>query len=194
MGKNTKLSPAAIVVAMILIIVFLVGCVAQLTRLDEVDKTFYVEYDGEEIARVNGFEVNIGETVRFDVGYKWAWIKETGTYHVKIVPKITGETSFEYRVEDEAKYYSDIPALTNAFNVVMEEDYFTLRADGDLPVIISKLYPFNKVTGIPSTAGSGIDYFTLYVYSEEEAEEVRIDFRLSSKVSGITLDPGGIIF
>lgn len=180
--KNEKIKTVAIVTAVILIFALILGMILSLTRSSESPaSTLYVERDGEKIQTGSETEIEIGETVRFDVGYDLSFISGESGYHVKITPRITEETDFTYTVDGTEKKFSEIPALTNAFNVVVEEDGFTLNAEGDMKAILSKLHQTDSVSGVPSIMNIGVAYFTMTVLSADQTESVEIYLKLTGE-------------
>lgn len=198
--KDTKIKTVAIVTAVILLFALLLGMILSLTRSDDEGSTstLYVKYNEEKIESGSELAIAIGERVRFDVGYDLDFISGQNGYHVKVIPRITEETEFSYTVDGTEKKFSELPALTNTFNVVAEEGTFTLRADRDLPKIIASLYSsIYTVEGVPSALNTGKAYFTLVVLSADQKESVEVHLKLIGRepeVTGITVSPGEIVF
>lgn len=201
--KDEKIKIAVIITAVILLLSLLIGSIVSLTRSDDEGSTptLYVKYNEEKLETGSEVELEIGETVRFDVGYDLDFISGQNGYHVKVMPRITEETDFTYTVDGTQKKFSDLPALTNTFNVVAEEGAFTLKANGDLPTIIASLYnAIYTVEGVPNAANTGKAYFTLVVLSADQTESVEIHLKLTGEeerdpeVTGITVSPGEIVF
>lgn len=198
--KDEKIKIAVIITAVILLLSLLIGSIVSLTRSDEQGSTstLYAKYNDEKIESGSELSIAIGETVRFDVGYDLDFISGQSGYHVKVMPRITEETEFSYTVDGTQKKFSDLPALTNTFNVVAEEGAFTLKANGDLPTIIASLYSsIYTVEGVPSALNTGKAYFTLIVLSADQSESVEVHLKLIGRepeVTGITVSPGEIVF
>ena len=191
---------AAKVIGIILVLLLVAGLVAVIYKFtngfNEDFKTFYVEYDGEQILSENSaMTFTEGKTHRFDVKYTFdTGQTEARDYSVEIVPNV--EKDFEYTVDGETYLYSKAGDLSAAFALNKQDSYFaiTLREDMTIQSVLETVYPGQQVE-VPETAADENPFpYTLIVSSYNGNVSYRIAFDLGTDVTGITLDPSQIIF
>lgn len=191
---------AAKVIGIILVLALLVGLVAVIYKFtngfNEDFKTFYVEHDGKQIlAQDSELALEPGKTYRFDVKYTFdTQQSETKDYIVGIVPN--AEQDFEYTVDGEPYLYSKTGDLSSAFSLRKQATHFeiTLREDMTLQSALETVYPGQQVE-VPETAADENPFpYALIVSSYNGNVSYRIAFNLGADVTGITLDPPGIVF
>ena len=133
MASKKKKNTAVTVISCVLLVLIVLGAVGLLLRFTngftEDFKSFYLVHDGERILnKQNQLLLGTGEEQSFEVHYTFEAVmdKPPNGYSVRIVPRATAETDFEFTV-DGAKYlYSGEKDLTKAFDLVEDEDFFTL--------------------------------------------------------------------
>ena len=197
---QSKGQTAAKVIGVILVLALLAGIVAVIYRFtngfNEDFKTFYVEYDGEQILTAESKQHLVeGQTHRFDVKYTF----DTGNtkpkgYSVKVVPN--AERDFDFTVDGERYLYSKENDLTAAFGLNKQDTYFelVLPEDFTLRYALQSCYPGKEVI-VPEEAGQGNPYpYTLVISSYNESVTYNIDLSVGEEVTGVTLDPEQIIF
>ena len=166
-------------------LVFLLGIMANASRSEddaESVRTLYVKYGDQELEDGAYIEFGVLSEQRFNIEYRMSWLTGSRGYHVKIVPRVTAETNFNFDFDWYQKAYSDVSALTLAFNVTPQEKFFTMSAPGDMQEILSAQYPANTISGTPSVVNTGLHYFTLIVYSDDRSEMIHIHFGLTGPI------------
>lgn len=191
---------AAKVIGIILVLLLVAGLVAVIYKFtngfNEDFKTFYVEYEGKQIlAQDSELALEPGKTYRFDVKYTFdTQQSETKDYIVEIVPN--AEQDFEYTADGETYLYSKAGDLSSAFNLNKQKSYFeiTLREDMTIQSVLEAVHPGQQVV-VPKTAADENPFpYALIVSSYNGNVSYRIAFDLGTDVTGITLDPPGIVF
>lgn len=189
---------AAKIIGIILVLLLVAGLVAVLYKFtngfNEDFKTFYVEHDGEQILSENSeMTFTKGKTHRFDVKYTFdTQQSETRDYSVEIVPNT--EQDFEYTVDGEPYLYSKAGDLSAAFSLKKQKSYFeiTLREDMSVQSVLETVHPGQQVK-VPENAADVFSY-VLCISSYNGNVSYRIAFGLGAEVTGITLDPPGVVF
>ena len=189
---------AAKIIGIILVLLLVAGLVAVIYRFtngfNEDFKTFYVEYEGKQILSENSaMTFTEGKTHRFDVKYTFdTGQTEARDYSVEIVPN--AEQDFEYTVDGETYLYSQAGDLSSAFSLKKQKSYFeiTLREDMTIQSVLETVHPGQQVK-VPGTAADVFPY-VLCISSYNRNVSYRIAFDLGADVTGITLDPPGIVF
>ena len=191
---------AAKVIGVILVLLLLAGTVAVIYRFtngfNEDFKTFYVEYDGEQILTAESEKhLASGSTHRFDIKYTFDTENaEPKDYSVKVVPN--AKRNFDFTVDGERYLYSKENDLTSAFGLNKQDTYFelVLPEDFTLQYALQSCYPDKEVV-VPEEAEQGNPYpYTLVISSYNESVVYRIDLSVGAEVTGVTLDPEQIIF
>lgn len=197
---QSKGQTAAKVIGVILVLLLLAGIVAVIYRFtngfNEDFKTFYVEYDGEQILTANSeLALKSGETHRFGVKYTFdTENSEPKDYIVKVIPN--AQRDFDFTVDGERYLYSKENDMTAAFGLNKQDTYFELviPEDFSLQYALQSCYPGQEVI-VPEEAEDGNAYpYTLVVSSYNESVVYRIDLSVGAEVTGVTLDPSQIIF
>ena len=191
---------AAKIIGIILVLLLVAGLVAVIHKFtngfNEDFKTFYVEHEGKQILSENSeMTFTKGKTHRFDVKYTFdTQQSEARDYSVEIVPN--AEQDFEYTVDGEPYLYSKAGDLSAAFSLKKQKSYFeiTLREDMSLQSVLETVHPGQQVE-VPEGASDGNPFpYALIVSSYNGNVSYRIAFDLGTDVTGITLDPPGIVF
>ena len=159
-------------------------------------KTFYVEYDGEQILTSDSqMHLVSGNMHCFEVKYTFDTENaEPKDYNVKVVPN--AERDFDFTVDGERYLYSKESDLTAAFGLNKQDTYFelVLPEDFTLQYALQSCYPGKEVI-VPEEAEQGNPYpYTLVISSYNESVVYRIDLSVGKEVTGVTLDPEQIIF
>ncbi len=197
---KSKGQTAAKVIGVILVLALLAGIVAVIYRFtngfNEDFKTFYVEYDGEQILTADSQMYLVsGNTHRFEVRYTFDMGNaEPKDYSVKVVPN--AERDFDFTVDGERYLYSKENDLTSAFGLNKQDTYFelVLPEDFTLQYALQSCYPGKEVV-VPEEAEQGNPYlYTLVISSYNKSVVYRIDLSVGEEVTGVTLDPEQIIF
>ena len=197
---QSKGQTAAKVIGVILVLALLAGIVAVIYRFtngfNEDFKTFYVEYDGEQILTTES-EMHLveGNTHRFDVKYTFdTGNSEPKDYNVKVIPN--AERDFDFTVDGERYLYSKQDDMSAAFGLKKSDTYFelTIPQDFSLEYALQSCYPGKEVI-VPEEAISSNAYPYMLVVSSYNGNMVyHIALSVGTEVTGVTLDPSQIIF
>lgn len=197
---QSKGQTAAKVIGVILVLALLAGIVAVIYRFtngfNEDFKTFYVEYDGEQILTAES-EMHLvsGNTHRFEVRYTFDTENaEPKDYNVKVVPN--AERDFDFTVDGERYLYSKQDDMSAAFGLKKSDTYFelTIPQDFSLEYALQSCYPGKEVI-VPEEAMSANAYPYMLVVSSYNGNIVyHIALSVGTEVTGVTLDPSQIIF
>lgn len=191
---------AAKIIGIILVLLLVAGLIAVIYKFtngfNEDFKTFYVEHEGKQIlAQDSEMTFTEGKTYRFDVKYTFdTQQSETKDYTVGIVPN--AEQDFEYTVDGETYLYSKAGDLSSAFGLNKQDSYFefTLQEDMTLQSVLAAVHSGQQVE-VPETAADENPFpYALIVSSYNGNVSYRIAFDLGTDVTGITIDPPGIVF
>lgn len=186
----------ATVISSILLLVLFVGMLTFLLKetnnLTTSPGALYVEVDGERISSNKDDQaISYGKEYRFDVGYALDIDSQKKEYTVSIVPNVTDDTSFDFKVNNDLYAYEGINDLNQGFNVQIYDDYFTIRATTDLPEIIKGIFPNATISGVPDTINSEISYYKIIISSKDKSQSLEITFHL---VGNLILDKYEVIF
>ena len=197
---QSKGQVAAKIIGIILVLLLVAGLVAVIYKFtngfNEDFKTFYVEHDGKQILMQDSkTALDAGSTYRFDVKYTFdTQQSETKDYTVEIVPN--AEQDFEYLVDGESHLFSRAGDLSAAFGLNKQATYFEITTtDGmTLQSVLERCHTGQTVE-VPADAEKGNAYpYQLIVSSYNGSVNYRIAFSVGMEVTGITLDPPGIVF
>lgn len=200
-ASKKKKNTAVAVISCVLLVLIVLGAVGLLLRFTngftEAFKSFYLVHDDEQILNAqNQMVLDTGKEQSFEVHYTFESVMDNppNGYSVKVVPRATKTTDFEFTVDGNKYLYSGEKDLTKAFGIVEDEDFFTLTIPHDLNMrkVLEDLYPGQTVT-VPDTLDGEEYYYTLVVTSYNEKSEIRIDFRFYTEVESVTLDQSGIV-
>ena len=186
----------ATVISSILLLVLFVGMLTFLLKetnnLTTNPGALYVEVDGERISSNKDDQaISYGKEYRFDVGYALDIDSQKKEYTVSIVPNVTDDTSFDFKVNNDLYAYEGINDLNQGFNVQIYDDYFTIKATSDLPEIVKGIFPNATVSGVPDTINSEISYYKIIISSKDKSQSLEITFHL---VGNLILDKYEVIF
>ena len=197
---QSKGQTAAKVIGVILVLALLAGIVAVIYRFtngfNEDFKTFYVEYDGEQILTADSqMHLVSGNTHRFEVKYTFdTGNAEPKDYSVKVIPN--AERDFDFTVDGERYLYSKQDDMSAAFGLKKSDTYFelTIPQDFSLEYALQSCYPGKEVI-VPEEAISSNAYPYMLVVSSYNGNMVyHIALSVGTEVTGVTLDPSQIIF
>ena len=186
----------ATVISSILLLVLFVGMLTFLLKetnnLTTNPGALYVEVDGERISSNKDDQaISYGKEYRFDVGYALDIDSQKKEYTVSIVPNVTDDTSFDFKVNNDLYAYEGINDLNQGFNVQIYDDYFTIKATSDLPEIVKGIFPNATISGVPDTINSEISYYKIIISSKDKSQSLEITFHL---VGNLILDKYEVIF
>lgn len=198
--QSSKGKTIATVIGYVLVVVILVTVVGLIYRFtngfNEDFKTFYIEYDGNQIFTTDSkMSLDTGTTYRFDVKYTFdTENSEPKDYSVKVIPNV--ERDFDFTVDGERYLFSKEADLTSAFDLKKQDTYFeiTISSDFCLRYVLQSCYPGQEVV-VPDEAEIGNTYpYTLVVSSYNDSVVYKIDLSVGVDVIGVTLDQTEIVF
>ena len=197
---QTKGKTAAKIIGIILVLLLLAGLVAIIYRFtngfNEDFKTFYVEYDGEQILTTESeMHLTSGNTHRFDVKYTFDTENaEPKGYNVKVVPN--AQRDFDFMVDGERYLYSKQGDMTAAFDLKKSDTYFELviPEDFSLEYALQSCYPGKEVVIPEEATESNTCPYMLVVSSYNGNVVYHIALSVGAEVTGVELDPTQIIF
>lgn len=179
-----------------MVIVATIGVFAYFTNGFTSDfKTFYVSINGKDVmTSQGGFVATTKEPLAVDVKYTFGALNkdENKGYSVKIVPNKIENSDFTYTVDGESKSFQSVTDISNGFEIAKGEKSFTVTPKGETIVeVLSAIYG-KEVTDCESKGYN--DMFTLVVTSYNGEATVKLNFSLTLKVTGVTLDKEVIEF
>lgn len=182
------------IIAVILIIAILgVGAYFLLIHTDNFNselKTFYVKYEDRHLSTESEAVYLNGSTQRFDVVYTFDFLsKEQKGYSVKIVPNTKNDA--EFTVNDRYYLLSAVSDLTAAFDITLEDGYFTLDIPKvfNIKTVLERLYEGSAVEVDERYVKSDEAFYTLIISSSGGDYKVFVDFGIADgKVKGVSLD------
>ena len=183
-------------ILILMVIVATIGVFAYFTNGFTSDfKTFYVSVNGKDVmTSQGGFVATTNEPLAVDVKYTFGAFNkdENKGYSVKIVPNKIENSDFTYTVDGESKSFQSETDISNGFEIIKGEKSFTVTPKGETIVeVLSAIYG-KEITDCESKGYN--DMFTLVVTSYNGEATVKLNFSLTLKVTGITLDKEVIEF
>ena len=179
-----------------LVVVGVIGFVAYFTNGFKSDfKTFYINVDGKDIMESDGgYKVSKGKPLEIKVKYVFSGASnQKKKYSVKVVPNIINGRDFTFSDGKEEKSFQSVENITSGFDIKKTENGFTVSPKGNtVEEVLKVVYPNGKFDNVNEKGYENM--FTLAVTSYGGKANVKLNFSLSSKVSGVTLDKEGILF
>lgn len=155
-------------------------------------KTFYLSVDGKDVlTTASGYVVSKDSPLKVDVKYTLGG-DETQGYSIKIVPNQLPNTDFDFILDGEPYSYHAEKDLTAGFDIVQEEDSFTVTPKGKLSDILSAVYPEHTIDKCNQETYK--DMFLLVVTSYNGESTVTIAFTVPIETTGVTVSPAEIEF
>lgn len=180
--NNSALYSALSFLLIAVLMLSVVGVIMRYTNGGTTDfALFYVAHDGQNIMTDTTVSLNDGETTTFAPRYSADDImsavgQETKTkgYNVKIVPNITKETSFTYRVGDNKYRFEKLADtdFSSAFNLKKEEKSFSVKVDEFTVKELLSVQHENKPVILPENFDYKQSYFNLIISSYDEKSSV----------------------
>lgn len=189
---------AIVYIAVIGAVIGLIAVIYKYTNgFSEDFKTFYVEYDGEQIlTKETKLKLAHGNTYKFDVKYTFEKDSaEPKDYSVKVVPNVTPD--FEYTIDEKIYKYSSLKDISIAFELKKDKTSFsmTLEDGFSLNSVLRRMHGGKNVE-VDSAVTAENDYpFRLEISSYNGEVTYKILFNVvSGEVTGVTLDTEYITF
>ena len=179
-----------------LLVVGVIGFVAYFTNGFKSDfKTFYINVDGKDVMESDdGYKVSKGKPLEIKVKYVFSGAtNQKKEYSVKVVPNIIDGREFTFSDEKEEKSFQSVEDITSGFDIKKTESGFTISSKGNsVEEVLKAVYPNGKFDNVNDKGYENM--FTLVVTSYDGKANVKLNFSLSSKVSGVTLNKESILF
>ena len=179
-----------------LLVVGVIGFVAYFTNGFNSDfKTFYINVDGKDVMESDGgYKVSKGKPLEIKVKYVFSGAtNQKKEYSVKVVPNTIDGRDFTFSDEKEEKSFQSVENITSGFDIKKTESGFTVSPKGNtVEEVLKVVYPNGKFDNVNEIGYENM--FTLVVTSYDGKANVKLNFSLSSKVSGVMLDKEGILF
>lgn len=154
-------------------------------------KTFSVVCEDKEISTsAGGFETTVNEPLVVKVKYNLD--SKASGYSVKVVPNALAGKDFDFTLNGEVYSFQAEKDLTNGFDIVYEENSFTLKPKGNLTQIMQANYPNKTVEDCVKYGYK--DMFTLVITSYNGKSSVYLNFSVPEKVVGVEISSGVILF
>lgn len=185
MSKRKSTNDFSTILSSIFILLLVVGVVGFLFIFTENFttplKNFYVTCGNDDfISDRENFDIVVGKEYKFEITTNIDLGTEKN-YVVSVVPNVTSKTTFAFNVDGTQKQYADVESLAKGFVISASEDYFTIKATGDLKDILQVYYPTNNLTNVPTALNSDLPYFRLVVQSADLTETININFNIKSE-------------
>ena len=179
-----------------LVVVGVIGFVAYFTNGFKSDfKTFYITVDGKDIMESDGgYKVSKGKPLEVKVKYVFsAGSNQKKEYSVKVVPNTIDGRDFMFSDGKEEKSFHGVEDIISGFDIKKTENGFTVSPKGNtVEEVLKSVYPNGKFDNVNEKGYENM--FTLVITSYDGKANVKLNFSLPSKVSGVTLNREGILF
>lgn len=189
---------AIVYIAVIALIAGIIAIIYKYTNgFSEDFKTFYVEYDGEQIlTKETKLKFAHGNTYKFDVKYTFEKEgDEPKDYSVKVVPNIAPD--FEYKVDEKTYKYSSLKDISIAFGIKKDKTSFSMTLEDSLSMdsVLRRMHSGKNVE-VDNMVISENEYpFCLEISSFNGEVTYKILFNVvSGEVTGVTLDTEYLAF
>jgi len=127
----------------IVILLLLIGCVgffAYFTNGFTGDfKSFYVQCNDKTVmSSSDGFQLTSDNPLKVDVCYTFGFMsEEISGYSVTVLPN----ADFDFTVDGEVHSFMSETNLNNGFDIVFEENSFTISPKGGIQQVLEGVYP-----------------------------------------------------
>ena len=178
----------------LLLLVGVVGFIAYFTNgFTEDFKSFYVNVNGENVLdEENGVIVCPEDPLDVKVRYTFGvFSKKLTGYEIEIVPA----ADFVFYVDGAAHSFANEQDLTGGFDIVGDDESFTITPKGGLVYMLSGVYPDCVIEVDRETVPKDVDLFTVIVYSRKRSASIPIGCRFKDPFTeGVTLNKEAIEF
>lgn len=167
------------------LVVLVVGIIAVIYKytngFNEDFKTFYVEYNGEQIlSEKSALELDPKKQNIFTVKYTFDKDEDNRGYSFKIIPNVT--TDFEFTVDDKKYVYSKANELTDAFKIIKDEASFEIEVDENNNVhdVLKRVY--GGEVKVPKAQAESNEYPYMLVISSYNG---KVNYYIAFKIKGV---------
>ena len=193
-GKTNKKALGIIVYVLIaLVVVTVVGLIFQLTNGFKTDvKTFYVTVDKTIITDTSGGYVVTESKPLKGAVRNLSTNSESKGYTLKVVPNKVEGKDFAFTVDGKTHTFQTEENLTAGFEITADGDKFSIVPKGNSVSEVLKQIYGDTVSDCDDKTYK--DMFTLLVTSKDGKNEIKLNFSVSGKVTGVTLDKEVVLF
>ena len=145
--------------------------------------TMYAKIDGDVVMdSASGYTVASGKPLTVDLGYTFDFggEKDMSGYSVMVVPNTIAGKDFTYKIGESEYSYQAVQDLTKGFNIVCEDNSFTIEPKGCLATILSYVhYEELQADGESLTHSHTNDYdnmYSLVIHSNDGEASIKIHF------------------
>ena len=191
---STHVMTIVLYVVLVLAVLGGIGAIAYFTSGFSTDfKTFYLTLGSDNImSSYGGLELESDQDHTFGVKYTFGKLSKIQTgYSIEISPYVVSN-DFEFVVDGEHHWYSELKDLTDCFDILYNTDSFTLR--GDLSVLGVLEHYYQRPVEILEPLEVRCDYYTMTVYSYNKKASVTIYFHGTDPCQEIIIEPDPIVF
>ena len=192
--KTTKTTLGVIVyVLVVLAVIAVVGLIFQLTNGFKTDvKTFYVTVDKTIITdSFGGYVVTESKPLKGTVR-NLSTNSESKGYTLKVIPNKVDGKDFVFAVDGKTHTFQAEENLTSGFEITADGDKFSIVSKGSCVTDILKQIYGDTVSDCNDNSYK--DMFTLLVTSKDGKNEIKLNFSVSGKVTGVSLDKEVVLF
>lgn len=160
-------------------------------------KTMYIKINDKNIVTTtnNFLKIPVAKETRFDVKYTFSGITQNSGYNVKIVPNVTEETSFDYKVGDQTYAFIGVEDMSKAFAIKKYDNYMTLSIPKDVRIkqVLQKIHNTTNITLPKDVEETRRYYYKLLISSYNSKIEYEFIFMICPEVEQIEISSGGIV-
>ncbi len=168
------------------LVVFVIGIIAVIYKytngFNEDFKTFYVEYNGEQIlTEKTAIELVPNDVHKFTVKYTFDKDEDNRGYTVKVLSNATAD--FEFRIGNKAYTYSKAKELTEAFKIIKDETSFEIEVDEseNIQEVLKRVY--GDTVYVPKAQADRNEYPFVLVISSYNGN---VNYYISFKIKGVS--------
>lgn len=188
---------AKIITYIVLVLLFVAACgfIVYYTGGFTSDfKTFYINVNGKDIlTTADGYKLSADTPLNVNVKYTFgAFNKDITGYSVKVVPNAIEGKDFDFTVDGQTHLYQSESDLTAGFDIVQEENSFTITPKGGINKILAAIYPESEIEDCRNKTYENM--YSLVVTSYNGAASVKIHFSIDEPLYDIVLDKEEIVF
>ncbi|MBO5328629.1 MAG: hypothetical protein J6B04_05610 [Clostridia bacterium] len=177
-SRPFAIAAAILLIFLIIVIIFTVYCGSRVNYGD----LQALKYNGEILS--DTFELNNGTVAHIEVITADGEPKD---YNVEILPN--PEYNFEYSVDGKNYLFSRVEDLSEVFNVEINDNYFSISANGGILATLSALHGSDVTTDATLEYN---DFYIMRVYSGDS--EILVKFKVYVYGEFLMIHPDHIIY
>ena len=168
---------------LVLLIVGVIAVIYKFTNgFNEDFKTFYVEYNGEQIlTEKTTLELDPEQQHVFAVKYTFDKEEDNRGYTVKVLTNAAAD--FEFTIGNKAYTYSKAKELTDAFKIIKDESSFEIEVDEseNIQEVLKRVY--GDTVYVPKSQADHNEYPFVLVISSYNGN---VNYYISFKIKGVS--------